>query len=218
MPSGWLGRSRPRRSMSRRYAGDPRGCGGVPGGAPVCFRAEAALAEAELSRVEGRSAPDLWARAAELREPLGMPYELAYIRLRQAEAMLKSGGSRVGGRRLTSARPMASPASSARSRCGRRSRRWPGGPASTWRRHRRRRPSRYPARPTPPASAPASARYSPSSSMAAPTARSERPSSSARRRPRSTSLTSSTSSGSRAAGAAAAAAVRDGLVPASGRS
>jgi DNA-binding CsgD family transcriptional regulator len=67
---------------------------GFPGGAPATFEADAAIAEALLARVEGRSAPDLWARAAELREPVGMPYELAYSRLRQAEAMLKSGGAR----------------------------------------------------------------------------------------------------------------------------
>jgi DNA-binding CsgD family transcriptional regulator/tetratricopeptide (TPR) repeat protein len=48
----------------------------------------AALGEAELSRLEGRSDPQAWQRAAEHWERLQLPYRAAYARFRQAEALL----------------------------------------------------------------------------------------------------------------------------------
>jgi DNA-binding CsgD family transcriptional regulator/tetratricopeptide (TPR) repeat protein len=54
-----------------------------------------ALAKAELSRLESPSRPDRWAMAAAAADSLQHPYELAYSRFRQAEALLLSGGSRV---------------------------------------------------------------------------------------------------------------------------
>jgi len=53
-----------------------------------------ALSKAELSRLETPSSPDRWAAAAAAAEALRHPYELAYCRFRQAEALLLSRGSR----------------------------------------------------------------------------------------------------------------------------
>jgi DNA-binding CsgD family transcriptional regulator len=45
------------------------------------------LCSAEIGRVEGRSDPTAWARAAEVWERRNHPYPAAYARLRQAEAL-----------------------------------------------------------------------------------------------------------------------------------
>ena len=73
----------------------PRRRGGVPGGCEPADQGRCSPGRRPSSPAsEGRASTALWAHAAELREAIGMPYELAYIRLRQAEAMLKSGGAR----------------------------------------------------------------------------------------------------------------------------
>jgi DNA-binding CsgD family transcriptional regulator/tetratricopeptide (TPR) repeat protein len=56
--------------------------------------AQAALAQAELARLEGRGDPDRWAAAAQAWERLGEPYPAAYARWREAEAMLLGGRGR----------------------------------------------------------------------------------------------------------------------------
>ncbi|MBW3631606.1 MAG: AAA family ATPase [Chloroflexi bacterium] len=53
-----------------------------------------ALGRAELSRLETPSSPTDWATAADAAAALEHPYELAYCRFRQAEAILLSRGSR----------------------------------------------------------------------------------------------------------------------------
>jgi DNA-binding CsgD family transcriptional regulator/tetratricopeptide (TPR) repeat protein len=52
------------------------------------------LARAEQSRLEGRSDPERWQTAATAWERLEHPFEAAYARFRQAEALLARGGSR----------------------------------------------------------------------------------------------------------------------------
>jgi DNA-binding CsgD family transcriptional regulator/tetratricopeptide (TPR) repeat protein len=52
------------------------------------------LARAEQSRLEGRSDPERWQTAATAWEQLEHPFEAAYARFRQAEALLATGGSR----------------------------------------------------------------------------------------------------------------------------
>jgi hypothetical protein len=53
------------------------------------------LARAEQSRLEGRSDPERW-RAAEVAwERLAYPFEAAYVRFRQAEALLSGGPHRT---------------------------------------------------------------------------------------------------------------------------
>jgi DNA-binding CsgD family transcriptional regulator len=52
------------------------------------------LARAEQSRLEGRSDPERWQAAAAAWERLEHPFEAAYARYRQAEALLAEGGSR----------------------------------------------------------------------------------------------------------------------------
>jgi DNA-binding CsgD family transcriptional regulator/tetratricopeptide (TPR) repeat protein len=52
------------------------------------------LARAELSRLEGRSDPERWQAAAAAWERLERPFEAAYARFRQAEALLARGVSR----------------------------------------------------------------------------------------------------------------------------
>ena len=64
------------------------------GGAPPDALAHAALARAELSRVEGAPDPEGWQVAAERWEALAEPHPAAYARLRQAEALLAAGGDR----------------------------------------------------------------------------------------------------------------------------
>jgi DNA-binding CsgD family transcriptional regulator/tetratricopeptide (TPR) repeat protein len=49
------------------------------------------LAKAELSRLEGASDPERWQTAATAWERLGRPFEEAYARFRQAEALLLAG-------------------------------------------------------------------------------------------------------------------------------
>jgi DNA-binding CsgD family transcriptional regulator len=49
------------------------------------------LARAEQSRLEGRSDPERWQAAAVAWERLAYPFEAAYARFRQAEALLASG-------------------------------------------------------------------------------------------------------------------------------
>src|SRR5829696_2099134 len=52
------------------------------------------LARAEQSRLEGRSDPERWQTAATAWERLEHPFDAAYARFRQAEALLARGGSR----------------------------------------------------------------------------------------------------------------------------
>ena len=61
------------------------------GGGPM-VRAEVLSADAEESRLEGRSDPARWAAVVEARSELEKPWELAYARYRHAEAILASGG------------------------------------------------------------------------------------------------------------------------------
>jgi DNA-binding CsgD family transcriptional regulator len=64
------------------------------GGGPM-IRAELRSADAELSRLEGRPNPALWATAVDARRELEQPWELAYARYRHAEAILASGAPAV---------------------------------------------------------------------------------------------------------------------------
>jgi DNA-binding CsgD family transcriptional regulator/tetratricopeptide (TPR) repeat protein len=54
--------------------------------------ATADLAEAEMSRLQGRSEPERWAAIAAAFASVPMPYPAAYARYRQAEALLVLGG------------------------------------------------------------------------------------------------------------------------------
>ena len=56
--------------------------------------AHAATGGAELARLRGRSEPDLWTVAAEAWVGLAEPYPTAYLRYREAEALLLAGFSR----------------------------------------------------------------------------------------------------------------------------
>jgi DNA-binding CsgD family transcriptional regulator/tetratricopeptide (TPR) repeat protein len=69
------------------------GRAGDPGDAWT--RCHAALGEAEWSRLEGRSDPQLWQRTAEGWERLQLPYPAAYARFRQAEALLATRAPRA---------------------------------------------------------------------------------------------------------------------------
>jgi DNA-binding CsgD family transcriptional regulator/tetratricopeptide (TPR) repeat protein len=60
---------------------------------PVAAHLQAA--QAEWSRLEGRSDPGRWRAAAAAWERLEHPYDAAYARLRQAEALLAERGSRL---------------------------------------------------------------------------------------------------------------------------
>jgi DNA-binding NarL/FixJ family response regulator len=51
-------------------------------------------AQAERSRLEGRSDPDRWHAAAAAWERLECPFDAAYARFREAEALLADGASR----------------------------------------------------------------------------------------------------------------------------
>jgi DNA-binding CsgD family transcriptional regulator len=64
------------------------------GGGPM-IRAELRSADAEESRLEGRTDPAGWAAAVEARRALEQPWELAYARYRHAEAILASGAPAV---------------------------------------------------------------------------------------------------------------------------
>jgi DNA-binding CsgD family transcriptional regulator len=59
---------------------------------PVTAHLQAA--QAEQSRLEGRSDPGRWRTAAAAWERLEYPYDAAYARFREAEALLAAGGSR----------------------------------------------------------------------------------------------------------------------------
>ncbi|MDT7671157.1 MAG: hypothetical protein QOC74_3940 [Pseudonocardiales bacterium] len=50
----------------------------------------AAMCDAEVTRAEGRSDPEIWARVADLWDQREHPYPAAYARLRRAEALLAS--------------------------------------------------------------------------------------------------------------------------------
>ena len=52
------------------------------------------LAQAELSRLEGNSNPERWQAATAAWNQLERPFDAAYARYRQAEALLAAGGSR----------------------------------------------------------------------------------------------------------------------------
>ena len=54
-----------------------------------------AIAEAEHSRVEGRSSPERWQSAIAVWDELERPYPAAYCRWRYAEALLSAGSSRM---------------------------------------------------------------------------------------------------------------------------
>ena len=58
-------------------------------------RAFEALCVAELSRADGESDPEAWDAAAEHCVALGLPFELAYARWRQAEALIVGAGDRT---------------------------------------------------------------------------------------------------------------------------
>jgi DNA-binding CsgD family transcriptional regulator len=60
-------------------------------GPPTETLAHEALCAAELLRAEGTPAPEAWAAAADRYAALGMPFELAYARWRQAEALVRCG-------------------------------------------------------------------------------------------------------------------------------
>lgn len=70
------------------------------GGAGRLIEAVLATAEAEGSRLERTPNPDLWDDAAGQREALGQPWETAYARFRQAEAILATAGDRQHATRL----------------------------------------------------------------------------------------------------------------------
>ncbi|MBA2718829.1 MAG: AAA family ATPase [Chloroflexi bacterium] len=64
-------------------------------GAGPMVRSELSSADAEESRLEDRPEPALWMPAVEARFELQQPWELAYARYRQAEAVLASGGGAI---------------------------------------------------------------------------------------------------------------------------
>ena len=57
-----------------------------------------ALARAEAARAAGRPEPELWARAAHAWDALGRPFEVAYARWREGEALLAAGARRAEAR------------------------------------------------------------------------------------------------------------------------
>ncbi|MCW3845380.1 LuxR C-terminal-related transcriptional regulator, partial [Micromonospora yasonensis] len=71
-------------------------------GAPVRYVADGflALCAAELSRLDGRGDPELWARSAAEWDRRSHPYPAAYSRLRQAEALLARRSRPATARRL----------------------------------------------------------------------------------------------------------------------
>ncbi|HET6380944.1 MAG TPA: helix-turn-helix transcriptional regulator [candidate division Zixibacteria bacterium] len=66
----------------------------LPGGGDPHLALDVALAKAELSRLVGPSSAEAWASAAAAAIELKHPYEAAYCRFRQAEALLLSRGAR----------------------------------------------------------------------------------------------------------------------------
>jgi DNA-binding NarL/FixJ family response regulator len=86
-----------------RLLGVWRGGKTTPGAA-----ANAALARAELSRVEGANDPRRWEAVVHAWEALTEPHAAAYARLRLAEAVLLAGGERAAaGRELAAAHSAA---------------------------------------------------------------------------------------------------------------
>jgi DNA-binding CsgD family transcriptional regulator/tetratricopeptide (TPR) repeat protein len=69
------------------------GADGQGGGWTACY---ASLGAAEWSRLQGRPEPRLFQQAAESWERLQLPYESAYARFRQAEALLAVRAPRAG--------------------------------------------------------------------------------------------------------------------------
>ena len=55
------------------------------------FPAQLAQTEAELTRAEGAANPSAWEKASTLWQALRQPYDAAYCRFRQGEALLASG-------------------------------------------------------------------------------------------------------------------------------
>ena len=152
------------------------------GGSGPLLDAHLAWADAEATRMDGRSDPDAWAEAARRRELIGQPYH------RAIGAAARSGGPAALRRRADGGR--GAPGSRAHHRgttrggaIARRDRRVrpprPHRPGTLRRRATARKGTRQPAM----ASRSGSARSSCSSPTAARTATSGRPSSSARRRP-----------------------------------
>jgi DNA-binding CsgD family transcriptional regulator/tetratricopeptide (TPR) repeat protein len=80
-------------------------------GGPV-VKAAGALADAELSRAEGRDDAGLWERAAAAWDGLGRPYRAVYSRWREAEALMRvrdrEGAERAAGAALEGARRLGS--------------------------------------------------------------------------------------------------------------
>lgn len=62
---------------------------------PLALRAWFLVAQGEWARWEERPAAVTWAAAADAFETLGQPFELAYARFREAEALLASKGGRA---------------------------------------------------------------------------------------------------------------------------
>lgn len=60
------------------------------------FPAQLAQTEAELSRAESASSPSAWQKASLLWEGLSQPYEAAYCRFRQGEALIAPGEATEG--------------------------------------------------------------------------------------------------------------------------
>jgi DNA-binding CsgD family transcriptional regulator len=67
---------------------------------PPTVEAEAATAEAELARLQGRNDAELWGTAAKSWELLGEPYPAAYAQWRQAESLLVAGVTRDHAERI----------------------------------------------------------------------------------------------------------------------
>jgi DNA-binding CsgD family transcriptional regulator len=67
----------------------------LPRGGDPHLALDTALGKAELSRLEGRSSAAAWAAAAAAAGDLQHPYEAAYSRFREAEALLLGRGSRA---------------------------------------------------------------------------------------------------------------------------
>jgi DNA-binding CsgD family transcriptional regulator len=77
-----------RLALGRRAAQEAIGLGG----AGPLIEALLATAEAEGSRLNGKSDAEMWEEAARRRESVGQPWETAYARFRQAEAILATRG------------------------------------------------------------------------------------------------------------------------------
>ncbi len=73
---------------------DLRADAGLDGTVPPQVLVDLALVDAELTRAEGKPDPGLWVDPAERSDALGNLIAAAYARMRQAEALLDSGGDR----------------------------------------------------------------------------------------------------------------------------